>query len=279
MALKIPTIQHKSICDAYLGGQSSIELGKQLNVDPSTIRQILRKNKIPLRKTKYDYSDIRIGFKLNHLTVISDIFTKDGFLQLEVECDCLDKNILQVRAIDFITQSKKSCGCLRKLNYSVKSINYPDKSVRKIYLAWASMKQRCYNPDSDNFTNYGERGIRICEEWFEDVEKFIKWSEENGHEDHLSIDRIDVNGNYSPENCRWTSVEVQNRNKRTNAIFEAFGEKKCFKDWSKDERCVVSNGALYKRVYIKNMDIEKALTTPPNKDKQHNKKSKRKINE
>ena len=78
------------------------------------------------------------------------------------------------------------------------------------------MKSRCYNPNSCNYKNYGARGIKICDEWLgkDGYNNFKKWSLENGYKKELSLDKIDNNGNYSPNNCRWTTRRIQNINKR-----------------------------------------------------------------
>jgi hypothetical protein len=84
------------------------------------------------------------------------------------------------------------------------------------------MKERCYRLNHPHYKNYGERGIKVCDEWFK-FETFKKWALQNGYKDNLTIDRINVNGNYEPENCRWATIAEQARNKRTNHLVSIDG--------------------------------------------------------
>ncbi len=86
----------------------------------------------------------------------------------------------------------------------------------RLFVAWCSMKARCNNPQRKDYKNYGGRGIQVCAEWINDFSAFHSWATDNGYSDELTIDRIDVNGNYEPSNCRWATIQEQQKNKRTN---------------------------------------------------------------
>jgi hypothetical protein len=95
------------------------------------------------------------------------------------------------------------------------------------------MNQRCTNPKTKRFKSYGGRGITVCDEWRNSFKTFYEWAMANGYSDNLTIDRIDVNGNYCPGNCRWITCAEQNSNKSDNVILEAHGQKHTVSEWAK----------------------------------------------
>ena len=106
----------------------------------------------------------------------------------------------------------KSCGCYNKRRASETHKTHGLKST-KLYGIWGNIKGRVLNPKNKRYNDYGGRGITICEEWL-DIHNFYDWAMSNGYSEELSIDRIDNDGNYCPENCRWATSNIQNRNKR-----------------------------------------------------------------
>lgn len=107
----------------------------------------------------------------------------------------------------------KSCGCYHKERLSSYASKHKECSSR-LYNIWVCMRSRCYYPNSISYKWYGGRGITVCEEWKNSFEAFRDWALANGYGDLLQLDRMDSNGNYEPDNCRWYTSKQNNRNKR-----------------------------------------------------------------
>lgn len=103
---------------------------------------------------------------------------------------------------------------------------------KRIYQNYYGMIARCYNPKDPTYAHYGARGIKVCDEWRKDKMAFFNWAFANGYEKGLSIDRIDVNGDYSPQNCRWATTKQQANNKRTSHFVEINGETHTISEWA-----------------------------------------------
>lgn len=106
------------------------------------------------------------------------------------------------------------------------------QSRTRLYRIWASMKTRCYNSNHMYYKNYGGRGITVCDEWRRDFVSFMRWAQEAGYDDSLSIDRIDNDKGYCPENCRWATLSQQMRNTRISHRITASGETRTLAEWS-----------------------------------------------
>lgn len=134
-------------------------------------------------------------------------------------------------------------------------------SYTRIHRIWQAMKARCLNPNVKGYSNYGGRGIRVCDEWKNNFTVFYCWAMANGYTDELTIDRIDNNGNYCPTNCRWTTTKDQANNRRTCHTVTAFGRTQNIKQWA-EEYCI-SAKLLRNRIVRDHWSPERALTTPP----------------
>ena len=153
----------------------------------------------------------------------------------------------------------RSCGCLSAEMTIARSTKHGLKGTR-LYNIWKNMRQRCTNPNTPAYKNYGGRGIQICPEW-NDAKVFYNWAMANGYSDDLSIERKDVNKGYNPQNCTWATRKEQNRNTRQNKYIKLFGETKTLADWIDDERVSVNRAAYYKRIEA-GYSVERALLKP-----------------
>ena len=177
-------------------------------------------------------------------------------------CDC--GNLVSVSTKNLRQQNTKSCGCL-KTDY-ISEINYKHgKSKTRLYSIWKTMKKRCYYKKHSNYKNYGERGIIVCDEWLNErgFENFASWSLANGYSEELTLDRIDTDGNYCPENCRWATWQEQQINRRNNRRFYYKGKNLLAKEWS--NLMGIDLRILLNRLYTQNWSIERALTEPVKK--------------
>ena len=155
------------------------------------------------------------------------------------KCDC--GNEIIVRKDSLLSGHAKSCGCYLKERYKDGHSKTHGKSKTSLYHKWASMKSRCYSKSCQSYNLYGGRGIKVCDEWLgkNGFENFSLWAYSNGYDEYKtrseqSIDRIDVDGNYEPSNCRWVNCEVQNYNKRDTVRIRIDGEEKTLKDIEKE---------------------------------------------
>lgn len=134
----------------------------------------------------------------------------------------------------------------------------------KLYLAWSNMKGRCYRKSMKGYKNYGGRGINVCDEWRHSFPAFREWALTHGYVEEaesrkFTLDRIDVNGDYSPDNCRWIDNKSQQNNKRNNRVFEYKGKKKTVAQWA--EECGLGYKAMQKR--LNHWSVEDAIETKP----------------
>jgi hypothetical protein len=156
-----------------------------------------------------------IGNKYGRLTVISLADYKiDNRIAYVCKCDCGNIKVVKASNLTRTTRPTRSCGCIKKELNKTRNVKH-NLTKSRIYKIWASIKRRCNNK---NDIYYGGRGIKMDEDWQNNPLSFIKWAYANGYDENAkvgecTIDRIDNNGNYEPNNCRWVSMSVQNRNK------------------------------------------------------------------
>ena len=170
------------------------------------------------------------------------------------KCDCGIYTYAQMAQLT--RGKKKTCGCHFEQRRNGKGIAHTPT-----YLSWASMKRRCYDKNFKQYKDYGGRGVTVCDRWLESIENFIEDMGERP--EGCTLDRIDTDGNYCKENCKWSTKSEQVRNRRANFNITIDGETKCLEDW-----CIqygINRSTVYSRL-VRNWDIKKALTTPINKN-------------
>ena len=210
-------------------------------------------------KLKQDLTGLRFG----RLTVIErGENSLDNKPRWKCRCDCGNECLIYGSSLT--SANTKSCGCLRReIGYEKNYTHGESKS--RLYSVWNMMKQRCNDPNHKHYKNYGGRGISVCQEWEESYEKFRDWAIENGYDPkanrgETTIDRMDNNGNYCPENCRIADWKTQTRNTRRNHYLTYNGKTQTFGEWENET-------GIY-RMTIRNRiksgwSVEEALTIKP----------------
>ena len=200
----------------------------------------------------------RTGQRYNRLVVLGRSEPKYRSTMWECRCDC--GNIAYVDTHSLISGHTKSCGCWKREKASERLFTHGEMPIR-LYRIWRGMKSRCNNPHTKDFHYYGARGIRVCDDWVKHYESFRDWAFTNGYSDTLTLDRVEVNKDYSPDNCRWVDRHTQMRNTRNNLNLTFNGETKTVTEWA--EITGMERHTISYRKNILKWDDEKVLTTFP----------------
>lgn len=206
----------------------------------------------------------KTGQKLGNLEYISEVdahVRPNGGTRRKAifRCNCGKEFICLIESIKY--GNTTSCGCLvnRKGGKTTHGHTTKVNNLRTTeFIIWQGMIARCGGYKTGRkYKRYAARGINVCEKWLNSFDDFLKDMGFRPSKNH-SLDRIDNNGNYCPENCRWATIKEQNRNKSTNRLVTFNGKTQCISDWA--EEIGINRATLYDR--IENWPIEKALTTP-----------------
>jgi hypothetical protein len=221
-------------------------------------------------QVNYNYLDLT-GKRFGRLECLIDVGRdKGGGVLWECQCDCGKKTV--IRSGGLVHGHTKSCGCLQrymtKKSHTIHSLCRDENGNRpKLYHVWDGMKQRCQNPNSTFYKDYGGRGIKVCEEWNSYI-PFHNWAMANGYEEGLTIERKYVNGDYEPSNCIWIPRSEQSRNRRNNHYLTYKGISKTITEWGSE--LGINPSVLGTRIR-RGWSVERTLNTPVKEGKNGNK--------
>lgn len=231
----------------------SCKCGNVVDVISSELLNGKKQNCGCIKKKKRKALHVAIGDKYGRLTVIERLdnyISPQGEPSSKWKCLCECGNTVDVLGVLLLKGTTKSCGCLRR--EKSKNLHYIHGSREdRLYDVWVAMNARCYNLSNKDYIYYGGRGIKVCEDWTHDYTAFKDWAYKNGFSALLSgkqcsLDRIDVNKDYSPENCRWVDMKTQCNNKRNNRLIEYNGQTYTIPQWA--SMLGLSEGTLRQRI-------------------------------
>ena len=218
------------------------------------------------------------GKKFGRLTVLSRSNNNTNDKKPKWICCCDCGNLTEVAGNSLISGRTKSCGCLKAETSHIilKTHGGSTKNNKeKLYTIWSDIKQRCYNKNSPAYPYYGGRGITMDNIWYSSYSAFREWALNNGYDPtarrpDCTIDRIDVNGNYCPENCRWVSMKIQGNNTRKNRVLSLGDETHTVSEWS--DILHINSKTIMARLNL-GWSVEDALTIPVNTFKRYKEKT------
>lgn len=207
--------------------------------------------------------EIYVGQMFGRWRVKSTDYIREKYSHRYYLCECTcDKHTERyVDEYNLKNGKSQSCGCRIRESASARFSTH-GKTGTRLYHVWCSIKERCYITTHKSYANYGGRGITMCDEWLNDFEAFEKWAFENGYDENApkgqcTIDRIDVDKGYSPDNCRWISLTEQNDNRTTTIWLTYNGRTQTLLQWSKE---LGINPNTMRTRYSQGWSVEKMLT-------------------
>jgi len=208
------------------------------------------------------------GQRFGHLTILrcegtENVTFSNGRVYkhylYRVKCEC--GRVFVTRKINITGGHTTSCGCYKHSDEYLKKMGNGHKthgdSKSKLYQIWRLIRVSCNCPTHRFYKDFGGKGIKVCSEW-NDYETFKTWALENNYEDGLLLDRIDLNYNFEPENCFWTTLKEKNKRKKNNVFITYNGETHCLSEWANILN--INIDTLRSRIFLHNMPLEKALT-------------------
>ncbi len=201
---------------------------------------------------------VNTGDRFGRWTVVEESQKRKDKRYIVCKCECGNESTIMLGSLR--VGDSQSCGCLQKelaVQLGRKSLKH-GKSGTRLYHIWADMKGRCGNPNSNNYANYGLRGINLCKQWVS-FACFMRWAMKNGYTNSLTIERIDNDGNYTPKNCTWITKGKQIRNQRRSHRITYKGRTQIVIDWCKE--LGIGKETLLSRLNL-GWSVERTFETP-----------------
>ncbi len=222
-------------------------------------------NKLGLERSEPQIGDVL--WRLKILELVNEFQYGQNITYAICECQCINRTAVIAKLSSIKRGDTKSCGCWRaeKASETCTKKNFiHGKCGTPLHDVWLGMVSRCYYPTCGGYENYGGRGIYICDLWYpkEQYMNFDNWGMNNGYQPGLTIERMDNNGPYSPENCKWATYTEQANNRRNNILVTAWGETKTATEWSKDNRSQAKTGNTIIWRINNGWEIEEAIIKP-----------------
>ena len=202
-----------------------------------------------------------VGQKFNRLLVLEKTHRNN---KVYWKCLCNCGNITFVTSADLKRGTTKSCGCYNR-DRIAKLQAVHNQAHTRLYSVWKDIRRRCYTTTDKSYSRYGGRGIRVCDEWRACFIPFRDWAFANGYDTNAeygkcTLDRIDTNGDYCPENCRWVTLREQANNRRNNILLTYNNKTETMSNWAKIVG--LPYNCLFHRIHDLHWTVDKALTTP-----------------
>ena len=198
------------------------------------------------------------GLKFGRLTVVCRVKSaKPKAIMWRCKCECGKE--CTVNGLYLREGGTRSCGCLAKDVVTARNYRH-GMSHSRLNNIWRDMIRRCDSPNRYAHEYYHDKGVTICDEWRHNFKSFYEWAIDNGYSDKLTIDRIDVNGNYEPGNCRWVTMKKQCNNKTNNVKITFDDRTHTISEWA--EITGIKSSTIRARIINYKWDVSKALTTP-----------------
>ena len=200
-----------------------------------------------------------IGTRINSWTILGATYrVKEacGKYKYVIPCQCACGSEARALPMAYIRTYKH---CKECTTHSSNGYPIHKQGNTSLYRIWSGMLGRCERPSTESYKYYGARGITVCNEWRGSFIPFMQWALANGYTEGLSIERIDNDKNYEPDNCKWIPLTEQGKNRRNNRNYTLDGVTKNIYEWSKDARCEVYHTTLWKRVVRQGMPLLEAF--------------------